>query len=1188
MLTCLTYSKKYSLIVKGTCENRDIMYIKQLEIDNFKSFANKSEIPLLKGFTTVSGPNGSGKSNIIDSVLFALGLANAGELRAENLSHFISTYTKRNDAYVKVTFGDVGGDEDLSIARRIRKSSQGYASTYYVNDSVTTLTNVHALLEKYNVTPNSYNVMMQGDVQGITNCTPKARRKIIDEIAGIADFDRRIDQATHELEDVEHRVERSNVILTEISAMLEQLKEEREVAIKYQKLREEKQGLESQVVKVRFFDIKRNLEQAHENILEFTKKKKEEKLKTKDIEEKISLIREKYEQIRKEVSEKGEAQQLELKRQEETLKGEIDRKNNAISFADKQILENKRTIENAHNGIDNCKKKIEDIKLQITLKIENAQKIEAQIKEKNAELTKILEDMTGLSSTAEQHIENRNKLRKELEELQDKENQLLKEKYPLESELKNLLESVENAKSKLSELEEMKANYTTNYDLKQDLVEQLNKEMQDFKSMQQTTMHDLDTTNNEISDLNYNIRTAYAKLTKLETAKQVAKNVSSSVAIDTVMNAKLKGVHAPLMQLGTVDKEYSTAMEVAFGGRMAHIVVDDEHVASVAIELLKSSGAGRTTFIPLNKVAKAPTRLALPKDKGVIDFAINLVDFDDEYINAFFYAVGDTIVVEDMECAKKLIGKYRMVTLAGELFEKSGAITGGSVRRSGFSFSQNDDSELEEVKSKLKDFEKHLADLESKKSSLETKLQNIRQQYSDCVSEHSKAKLELENMSRNYENSENILKEKTEFIAVSEPKISDLNKKLDKLEEKNLQLNDRMLEIKSEIEDIEKLINDKDLKDLKEKTEGVEAEIKRLQSNLMATNNDKNEFERHISFNEQVIDAKKEEIDEKEKANVKLEEDKQDFKSEIDELNKKVEVLSEQIEVIQSKLGELLKQRDEIANDINELEKEKHIKSSDIERIAEQIESFKARRRELEPQLDSARQELEDTGADISKLEPVEISIDEINAKIQRLDKKMNELGDVNMRALTTYDEKLARQEELKEKIDILTKERKEILDRMSGYEQQKKEAFLKTYNNINENFKDVFHNLSEGEGELVLENPEDPLAGGLDMKVSIRDKKHQRLGSLSGGEKALTALAFVFAIQRYMPSPFYAFDEVDASLDTMNVERIAQMVQNQSKDTQFIVVSHRKPMIESANRTIGVTQKEKGITKVTGVKLRD
>ena len=220
------------------------MYIKQLEIDNFKSFAYKSEIPLLQGITTISGPNGSGKSNLNDSVLFALGLAKASELRAENLSHYISTYTKRNDAFVKVTFGGTEDGQDLSIARKIRKSTQGYASTYYLNDSVTTLSNIHSILEKYNVTPNSYNVMMQGDVMGITNCTPKNRRKIIDEIAGIADFDRRIEQATNELSTVESRVERSSVILNEVDTRLAQLKEEREVALKYQKIREEKTALE--------------------------------------------------------------------------------------------------------------------------------------------------------------------------------------------------------------------------------------------------------------------------------------------------------------------------------------------------------------------------------------------------------------------------------------------------------------------------------------------------------------------------------------------------------------------------------------------------------------------------------------------------------------------------------------------------------------------------------------------------------------------------------------------------------------------------------------------------------------------------------------------------------------------------------------------------------------------------------
>lgn len=1164
------------------------MYIKQLEIDNFKSFANKSEIPLLKGFTTVSGPNGSGKSNIIDSVLFALGLANASELRAENLSHFISTYTKRNDAFVKVTFGDTENGEDLSIGRKIRKTSQGYASTYYINDSVTTLTNVHAILEKYNVTPNSYNVMMQGDVMGITNCTPKNRRKIIDEIAGIADFDRRIDQATNELETVEQRVERSTVILNEVDNRLEQLKEEREVALKYQKLRDEKQGLESQINKVRFFDIKRSLEKAHENILEFTKKKKEEEVKNKDLDERLNLIKQKYQEISELVKEKGEAQQIELKKQEEALKGEIDRKENATNYADKQIHDGLRSIENAKNGIENFKKKIEDFKLKIKLKDDEIAVIKENTKTREAELKKILEDMTGLNATADQHIEKRNNLRKQLEDLKDEETKLIQAKLPLESELKTLQRDLEDAKEKLAELTEMKTNFAANQDLKKTLVEQLQKEMADFKIIQQNAMHDLDTTKNEINDLNYNIQMASRKIAVMETKKQMAEDSNFGRAVDTIMNAKLRGVHAPLVKLGTVDKEYSVAMEVAFGGRMAHIVVDDEHVAGVAIELLKSSNAGRATFIPLNKIKKAPTRLQLPRDKGVIDFAINLVDFDDEYIDAFYYAVGDTIVVEDLESAKKLIGKYRMVTLQGELLEKSGSMTGGTRLRTGLSFSQNDDEELNKFKDRLKEMEQKLATLENKKTSLETKLEDVRGKYSDSLSEFSKSKVELDNMNQNYANSENILKEKADFIASAEPKIVELNNKLDKLEEKNVKIYDDMTICQEQIEEVEKLINDKDLKDLKEKTEGVENEIKRLQTKLMTAENDKNELNRQISFHDNLIETKNEEITNIEHNNIKLEEDKKRYKNDIVELNKKMETLHEQIIQIEEKLGKLLKERDEINADLIELEKQKHIKAADIDRIAEQIESFKARRRELEPQLENARKELEDSGEDVAKLEPIEISIEEITSKIQRLEKKMAELGDVNMRALAAYDEVLARQSELKEQIETLSKERKEILERMQGYEQLKKETFMKTYNHINENFKEVFHQLSEGEGELKLECPDDPLSGGMTIEAQPRDKKLQRLESMSGGEKSLTALAFVFAIQRYMPSPFYAFDEVDASLDTMNVERIAQMVQNQSKDTQFIVVSHRRPMIESANRTLGVTQKEKGITKVTGIKLRD
>ena len=222
--------------------------------------------------------------------------------------------------------------------------------------------------------------------------------------------------------------------------------------------------------------------------------------------------------------------------------------------------------------------------------------------------------------------------------------------------------------------------------------------------------------------MQYNVQTAYRKISQMEAQKQAFEDVNFGRAVDTVLNAKIKGVHATLAQLGQVDKEYSTALEVAMGGRMANVVVDDDETARIAIEVLKSANAGRATFLPLNKINKAPRSLKLPKDKGVIDFAINLIDFDDEYLNVFFHALGETLVVEDYNSARKLIGQYRMVTLTGELFEKSGSISGGSQKRSGLKFSQTQDDELAKFKERLQAFEKTYAELNKRKKSLNSNL----------------------------------------------------------------------------------------------------------------------------------------------------------------------------------------------------------------------------------------------------------------------------------------------------------------------------------------------------------------------------------------------------------------------------------------------------------------------------------
>lgn len=1163
------------------------MYIKQLEIDNFKSFANKVDIPMLQGFTTISGPNGSGKSNIIDSILFALGLSTSRTLRAEKLFHLISTYNKRNEAFVKVTFGETG-EGDFSVARRIRKSSQGFNSIYYLDDKIATLSDIHAKLEKYNITPNSYNVMMQGDVMSITNCTPGERRKIIDEIAGIADFDRRIEQATNELDTVEKRVVNSTLILNEVNTRLEQLKEEKEVALKYQKLKEEKNGLESQINTVKFFDLRRNIEKAHENILEFTKKKKEEELKSKDLEERLKLIKEKYDEISKTITEKGEGHQLELKQKAEEIKGSIARKNSSIVFADKQIQDNLKTIENTRNGIEVQQGKIKDSELKISLKQDEIKGIEKNIEEQKAVLHKILEDMSGLNETAEKHIEKRNTLRKELEALQDKETKLIQKQAPLEADLSTKKKSLEDARGKLAELEAFKANFSETKASKELLIEQLGKELDDFKIILKNTLYEYDKTKNEITDMDYDLQAARKKIYQLEAVKQANEDANLGRAVDTVIGANISGVHAPLMKLGQVDEEYSTAMEIAVGGRMAHIVVDDEHVASTCIELLKSSNAGRATFVPLNKIVKCPRSLNLPKEKGVIDFAINLIDFDDEYLNAFYYAVGETLVVEDRSVANKLIGKYRMVTLSGDLFEKSGSITGGAVRKTGLKFAQNSDSEIDTFKSRLKDMESKYAALISKRSSLEGKMEDVRGKYSSSTTEFNKAKLELANLETSFANTQQNIDEKQEFIKVTEPEITSIEKTLDKIEEEHIDISEKMTDVQTSITEVEKLMNDADLKDLKEKTAGVEAEIKRYEKNMADANNEIEGLHQRIDFINTTIKTHNDTIERSLGVNKDLELDKAKFAEEIKGLNEQLEVLEIQIKEITDKLGELLKQRDDINKDLVDIETQRNLKASDIEKIAEQIESFKARRRELEPQLEETRNVLTEAGVNINELTPVEMSIEEITSRIQRLQKRMDDLGAVNMKALEDFENVSARQQELHSQIETLSHEREQILERMRGYEDLKKETFLKTYNVINENFKDIFHRLSDGEGTLILENEEKPFEGGLDIEAQPRDKKKQRLAGMSGGEKALTALSFVFAIQKYMPAPFYAFDEVDASLDGINVEKLAHIVQSQAETTQFIVVSHRKPMIESANRTIGVTQKEKGISKVTGVKLRD
>ena len=420
------------------------------------------------------------------------------------------------------------------------------------------------------------------------------------------------------------------------------------------------------------------------------------------------------------------------------------------------------------------------------------------------------------------------------------------------------------------------------------------------------------------------------------------------------------------------------------------------------------------------------------------------------------------------------------------------------------------------------------------------------------------AKLELKNLISNNEQSTSRIENSEKAQKELENQNKKLSKTLDTLEDKHIKLSDEIMKVKDELTEVEKLIDEGELKKLREKTSSVEDEIKVIEKQIMTLENDIEKDENNIKFQNSQIEVGQGDIKKLTKDNETSKAEIEKLKLEAQEIEKIITELEKQIEELGKNLVELQEKRDKAQNELVDAKTLNNRLQDEQERLLEEEESYKARRKELEPILENLIKEFEEAEINYKELEKTEISLEEINSKISKLQKKMDDLGDVNMRAIAQYDHVLERQRQNREAVDTLENEKNEIKSRMNGYQNLKKETFLDAYHAINKNFKEVFAQISEGEGTLVLENEQDPFSGGLTFSANIRDKKNQKLAGMSGGEKSLTALAFVFAIQKYMPSPFYAFDEVDMHLDGPNVERLSSIITNQAKTAQFIVVSLR------------------------------
>ena len=1155
------------------------MYIKELEIHNFKSFGKRVIIPFFDDFTTVSGPNGSGKSNIVDSVLFCLGLSSSRNMRAEKLTDLIFSGNGSHEATVKLTFDnqdfELPTDNKLTIMRRLRRTQSGYYSYYYLNGKQCALSDIHDLLSKVRITPEGYNVVMQGDITRITEESPLERRKIIDEIAGVAEFDRRRDRALHELEIVRERVERVDIILIEVDARLEQLKVEREQALKYQNLKEKKRRYE------RFlYASKRNkLEQELLNIRNGISRKQKSKdqlvAELTDTREEIYEFEEHLSVINDQVSHKGENEHLEIKKRIERIKGEISRKQNLVDFVTKEVEERESQRRRTLIEKSSLTSKVEAIANDLTSEAIRRGTLLSELEEREEELLRLKEEISSFDAESASVRDNLSEKRKLLGEAKDQRADVVRSRDSVLDALRRKSSYVQTVEREIEELKHEGATVSRELEI-------IHQKASGLKGMTADLLEDINDLEANREDLKLALDAVERRLhqAQQEYVKAEARlKVTFGKAVEAVVNANLRGVRGVVAELGKVAPQYATALEVAAGSRMRNIIVDNDADAARAIALLKSQNIGRVTFLPLNKMHTIALD-TLNRREGIIDYAINLVHYDPEYKAAFSYVFGRTVVVKDLEAARKLIGAHRMATIDGELLDLSGAMTGGIDRRAA-KFVASEEEALERLGHQVKHYDEERERLQNELSATDEHIITAKREYSVAEGEGELLRRNTITVEEQLRKLEATLQEKSmEYAALYDEKRV-LSSDINELEAHLTEYNDTIETVEKEMQETERLLKGSDVSKLTEKLGNVADELRRLEGRLGQADATISTLRLQDDYTKKKLSEVKEALQGTEDRISEFRVDIKQHLSDIEQLEGELNAIYGRERTLEGELSELRVERDEVLGQINARETQKSDIQRKIDRIQEQIANLDYQRLEIESKVEELKEREGDLDVEVCD-EPYEVILD----TLKDLEARMETMDDVNMRAVEEYDTVVERKGSLVARRDTLFTERAEILERIEHYGQMKKEAFMSTFDGINANFRDIYADLSGGTGELALENSDDPFDGGLIIRSWQHGKHVQRLEGMSGGEKSLTALALIFAIQRYMPAPFYIFDEIDMFLDGANAEMVAKMIKRLSLNAQFIVVSLRKPMIEAASRTLGVSMQEDNISSITGVKL--
>ncbi|PSP72408.1 chromosome segregation protein SMC [Halobacteriales archaeon QS_3_64_16] len=1178
------------------------MHIDSLILDDFKSFGRRTEIPFYEDFTTVSGPNGAGKSNIIDAVLFALGLARARGIRAEKLTDLIYNPGHEEEgsagpreASVEVVLDNenrtlaaseiaaaMGVEEveevgKITIKRRVKETDSNYYSYYYLNGRSVNLSAIQDLLETAGITPEGYNVVMQGDVTGIINMTPAQRRTIIDEIAGVAAFDEKKEDAFGELDIVTERVEEAALRIDEKESRLEQLADERESALQYQELREKKGEYESYRKAAELEGKREDLEGIRATIADLEGDLADRERTLDERQGKVTRLEEDLADINSEIEYRGEEEQLEIKGEIAEIKGEIARLEDAIEAAEERAEDSENKRRQAFVELDRKQETAEDLATRVReTKVEKAS-IKGEIEELQEDLEEVEAEIESIDSEYESTREALTEKREALSALKDEKAERQREQDRLldtvrrrSTEEEDLEADIEDAEEQVPDLRAERADVVDELERARENETRIEAVIEDLQEERSELRDDLD-------DLDETLRAARQEYADLE-AKTDDGGSSYSRAVSTILSSDEPGIHGTVAQLGSVSGEYATACETAAGGRLANVVVEDDGVGQRCIDYLKSRNAGRATFLPITEMDNR-SRPRLPNQEGVIDFAYDLVDFDSRYEGIFSYVLGSTLVVEDMGTARSLMGDFRLVTLEGDLVERSGAMTGGSSSGSRYSFTSST-GRLQEVADRISELEEKRRSLQESTNELERRLDSARDRRADAKESVQSLESDLERKEEAIEAAEERVSELEDDLEELREKRADANEEMNDIEADVAEYDERIAEVEGDIEELEERLAESDIPELTSEAEAIRGEITDQEERMDDLDGNLNEYQLEKRYAEEAIEGLHEDLESAQNRKAEAEERIEEIEGTIDEQETLLAEKREAIAELEEELTDLKEERKELQGELREAREARDEAKEAFSTIESRLEDRRETKQRLEWEIDALSEE-------VGEYDSEEIpDHKELEERIETLEAEMDELEPVNMLAIEEYDTVEADLEDLREKKDTLEEEREAITDRIDSYEQQKRETFMEAFEAIDSHFQAIFERLSAGTGELHLEEEDDPFEGGLTMKAEPSDKPIQRLDAMSGGEKSLTALAFIFALQRHNPAPFYALDEIDAFLDAANAERVGELVDELAGEAQFVVVTHRAAMLERSERAIGVTMGEDNVSSVTGIDL--